>query len=95
MTFINSLKENDGKIILKKNKPPSAELIISNEKSILVCFLDTETTGVNKLNDQIIELAFKVVEFEESSGKIISIKCEYQSFNQPSKSIDNKITTLT
>jgi len=95
MTFINSLKEIDGKIILKKNEPPSPELIISNEKSILVCFLDTETTGVNKLNDQIIELAFKVVEFEENSGKIISIKCEYESFNQPSKSIDNKITTLT
>jgi DNA polymerase-3 subunit epsilon len=95
MTFIKSLKRDDGQIILKKINSPSPELIISSEKSISVCFLDTETTGVNRLNDQIIELAFKVVKFEEISGKIISIKSEFESFNQPDKEISNQITKLT
>ena len=95
MTFIKSLKSNDEQIILKKYKSPSPELIISNEESILVCFLDTETTGVNRSSDQIIELAIKVIEFEKKSGKIISIKSEYESFNQPDEAIQEHIKVLT
>ena len=95
MAFIKSLKANDGQIILRKYKPPSPELIISNDESISICFLDTETTGINRLTDQIIELAIKVVEFEQKSGKIISITGEYESFNQPDKEIGEHIVALT
>jgi len=95
MTFIKSLKADVGQIVLKKYNAPSPELIISNDESILICFLDTETTGINRSTDQIIELALKVVEFEKRSGKIISIKKEYESFNQPDKEIQDHIIALT
>ena len=48
-----------------------------------------------KLNDQVIELALKVVKFEEKSGKIISIDHEYESFNDPNEKLDEKITQIT
>ena len=48
--------------------PP--ELLISDKECISL--LDVETTGLDKRNDQIIELAVKVVTVEISSEKIVS-----------------------
>ena len=47
------------------------------------------------MNDEIIEIAIKEIEFEKDSGKIIKITNQYESFNEPSKEIDDKITKLT
>ena len=95
MAFIKTLKKVNGLITLNQCKPPFPELLISNGESLNITFLDTETTGTNRLNDEIIEIAIKEIEFEKDSGKIIKITNQYESFNEPSKEIDDKITKLT
>ena len=93
MAFIKTLKRVNGIITLNQCKPPFPELLISNGENIKITFL--ETTGTNRLNDEIIEIAIKEIEFEKDSGKIIKITNQYESFNEPSKEIDDKITKLT
>ena len=65
MTFIKSIQTSDNKIILKKLGKPSPELLITDQECISIAFLDTETTGVDRANDKIIELALKVATFEK------------------------------
>ena len=95
MTFIKSIKTELKKITLKEYDPPAPELLITDQECISIAFLDTETTGVNRANDEIIELALKVVTFEKAFGKIISIDREYESFNDPGEEISQEITMLT
>ena len=95
MTFIKSIQTSENKIILKKLGKPAPELLITDQECISIAFLDTETTGVNRANDKIIELALKVATFEKSSGMIISIDQVYESFNDPGEEISQEITLLT
>ncbi len=95
MTFIKSIKTELKNITLKEYDPPSPELLITDQECISIAFLDTETTGVNKTSDKIIELALKVVTFEKASGNIVSIDIEYESFNDPGEEISQEITMLT
>ena len=95
MTFIKSIKTELKRITLKEYDPPAPELLITDQECISIAFLDTETTGVNKASDKIIELALKVVKFEKASGKIVSIDIEYESFNDPGEEISQEITILT
>ena len=95
MTFINSLDALSNKITLTKYDPPAPELLITDQECIRVAFLDTETTGVDRMNDKIIELAIKVVNFERSSGRIVTVDEIYESFNDPDEDISNEIMLLT
>ena len=95
MTFINSVKGDSNKITLKKHDPPSSELLITDQDCINIAFLDTETTGIDRANDQIIEIAIKMVRFEATSGKILSIEGSYESFNDPGEDISQEIIMLT
>jgi len=95
MTFIKSIKTELKKITLKEYDTPAPELLITDQECITIVFLDTETTGVNRASDKIIELALKVVKFEKASGKIVSIDKEYESFNDPGEEISQEITMLT
>jgi len=95
MRFIKSIQTSENNIILKKFGKPAPELLITDQECISIGFLDTETTGVNRVNDKIIELALKVVTFEKSSGMIISIDQVYESFNDPGEEISQEITMLT
>ncbi len=95
MTFIKSITTELKRITLKEYDPPAPELLITDQECISIAFLDTETTGVNRANDEIIELALKVVKFEKASGKIVSIDREYESFNDPGEEISQEIIMLT
>ena len=95
MTFINSVRDDSNKITLKKHDPPSPELLITDQDCITMAFLDTETTGIDRANDKIIEIAIKVVKVESTSGKILSIEGSYESFNDPEEDISTEITLLT
>jgi len=95
MTFIKSIINNSNKILLKKYGPPAPELLISDRSSIKVAFVDTETTGIDRKNDHIIEIAVKVLCFETLSGKILSVEGSYESFNDPEEDISTDITLLT
>ena len=95
MTFIKSIINDSNKISLKKYGPPAPELLISDRSSIKVAFVDTETTGIDRRIDHIIEIAVKVLCFETSSGKILSVEGSYESFNDPDEDISTEITLLT
>ena len=95
MTFISSVRGDSNKITLKKHDPPSPELLITDQDCITIAFLDTETTGIDRANDLIIEIAIKVVRVEITSGKILSIEGSYESFNDPEEDISTEITFLT
>ena len=94
MSFINNIKK-DNNIILHKIGNPVPEVLISSSKTTKVAFLDTETTGLNPHDDIIIELAIKIVEIENDSGKIVSIGQDYTSFNDPKVPIKKEISLLT
>ena len=94
MSYVSSIKKDGENIILYKCIKPVPELQLSVEGCVTIGFLDTETTGLDKQNDEIIELALKVVKFEERSGKIVSIDHEYESFNEPGGHIDEGITLI-
>ena len=94
MTFIDQIRGKN-KIVLSYLGVPAPELLISDKECISLAFLDVETTGLDKRNDQIIELAVKVVTVEISSGKIVSIDGDYESYNDPGFEISDRITLLT
>ena len=95
MTFINSIKKESNDIVLKELDAPAPELLITDQDSISIAFLDTETTGTDRANDKIIEIAVKLVKFEALTGKILSIDQTYESFNDPEEDISTEITQLT
>ncbi|MFL2982951.1 MAG: 3'-5' exonuclease [Candidatus Neomarinimicrobiota bacterium] len=95
MTFIKSINDDSNKIVLKKYRPPSPELLITDQKNITIAFVDTETTGIDRANDQIIEIAIKLLKFEEISGKLLTIEGSYESLNDPEEDISKEITLLT
>ena len=95
MTYISTIKKNGENILLYKSNEPVPELLLTSDEYIKIGFIDTETTGINRQTDKIIELAIKVIKIEKSSGKIISIEDSYESFNDPHEKLDQKITQLT
>jgi len=95
MTFIDQLKRENNKIVLSYLGLPAPEMLITDKECISLAFLDVETTGLDKRNDQIIELAIKVVNVEKTSGKIVSIEGEYESYSDPGFEISDRISQLT
>ena len=95
MTFIESINPESGKVPLTKYGTPSPELLISDQGCVVVTFLDTETTGIDRDNDKIIEIAIKTVSFDKTTFKIVSIDNTYESFNDPEEQISEQITLLT
>ena len=95
MTFIRSIRSDSRDITLKEYGSPAPELLITDQDTVSVAFLDTETTGIDRANDKIIEIAVKLVKFEATTGKIISIDHIYESFNDPEEDISTEITQLT
>ena len=95
MTFIRSIRSDSRDITLKKYGSPAPELLITDQDTVSVAFLDTETTGIDRANDKIIEIAVKLVKFEGPTGKILAIDHTYESFNDPEEDISTEITQLT
>lgn len=60
----------------------------------IVCVLDVETTGLDYETDEIIELAYSLIEFDEE-GNLFNVLKRVDVFNQPNKTISEKITSLT
>lgn len=99
MTFLKTLKKSNEKITLVKlskqmlEKQIQASTLFTDGMNI--CFLDLETTGLDKNNNKIIEIALKGVKIDQSNGSILSFYDEYQSFQDPSESISEEITRFT
>ena len=98
MAFLDNLIGADGEIRLYKFDGKSLPAPIFNydydKNSTKVCFLDLETTGLDKKEDKIIELAVKVAAIDKQSGELIGILDEYQSFEDPKEPINEKATRV-
>ena len=99
MSFIKSIKKNQENILLYKlNKNILKKSIIQSDlftDSVNICFLDVETTGTDKKNDKIIEIALRLIKFNKKNGKILSFQQSYQSFQDPEEKITEEITKIT
>ena len=75
MSFIKSQVKDDFSINLYKYEGEdlqdynnqNLEKLNSASDRIRICFLDTETTGLNHSKDEIIEIALKCVEINKSN----------------------------
>jgi len=98
MAFLDNLIGAHGEIKLYKFDGKSLPAPIFNynyEKiSTKICFLDLETTGLDKKEDKIIELAVKIAAIDKQSGELIGILDEYQAFEDPKEPIDEKATRV-
>ena len=99
MSFRKNIIKTEDKISLYKLtseilKKQIKETTLFSE-DITICFLDLETTGTNRKNDKIIEIALKIINIDKTNGNILSIEGEYESFQDPNEEIDERITGIT
>ena len=98
MTFLDKIITDNQKIELYKfNGESFVELPndYHNDNAIKVCFLDLETTGLNKETCKIIEFAGKLTAIDKNNGELLGIVDKYESFNDPEEDIDPEITRIT
>ena len=62
MSFIKSVIQENENVTISKFNGKNIEVTGKNsdEYNSRICFLDLETTGLNKQQDQIIEIALKI-----------------------------------
>ena len=77
------------KFPIKLNEAEAGERVFS------VVFLDTETTGINKDNDKIIELGMVKAICSADRNIILSIDKVYDAFEDPGKPIPMEVQKLT
>ena len=103
MAFLKELHKNNNFILLKKyegediqadNDTQLKDLDKSSDK-IRICVIDLETTGLSHDNDEVIEIAMKLIEVDKESGNYVTAVKQYESYNQPTKRISEEITALT
>lgn len=97
MTFIPSATEDSEKISLDKfdgTSFPKYNSTQINDNIEKICFLDLETTGLNKDQDKIIEIALKLGAINKTSGDLLGVISNYQSFQDPEFLIDERITMI-
>ena len=98
MTFLKKTISDNQKIELYKFNGESFVNLpenYHNEDAVKVCFLDLETTGLNKQKCKIIEFAAKLTAIDKNNGELLGVINSYQSFNDPEESIGAEITRVT
>ena len=99
MSFINTINKTKKTISLYKldeellKKGIESSSLFSEE--INICFIDVETTGLKKEEDEIIEIALRLLKIDKATGSILSIEKSYESFNDSNSILDSKITLIT
>tara|TARA_Y100000768_G_scaffold353086_1_gene305126 strand:+ start:231 stop:1127 length:897 start_codon:yes stop_codon:yes gene_type:complete len=91
MSFIKGLNDIDNNIKLQKyegknlivDKPNTLEKLNASSDRMRICFLDLETTGLDKNEDKIIEIAIKCIEITKHNGSDIKVIDAYESFEDP------------
>ena len=102
MSFINGLSDinNDIKLYkyegkdLKPNINYKVEPIDAKSDKIRISFLDVETTGLDKGEDSIIEIAIKCVELTKEDGNNLVVVDSYESFQDPGRPIPEEATEI-
>jgi len=99
MSFIDTINKTKKTISLYKldedllKKGIESSSLFSEE--INICFIDVETTGLKIEEDEIIEIALRLLKIDKATGSILSIEKSYESFNDSNSILDSKITLIT
>jgi len=64
------------------------------ERSFIACIIDTETTGLDTQNCEIIELGYQLIEFD-SQGNFYQVKLAKNFLNEPEGGISDEVTKVT
>lgn len=90
-------KSADGNTITLKKLDDSFDFATNAPKENIrtAVVLDTETTGLSKSSDEIIEIAVKSFEFNKATGEILSIKDSYSALQEPSKPLNRETQIIT
>ena len=102
MTFIKGLNDIENNIKLQKyegkdlvvNKPDQLDNLNSSSPRMRICFLDLETTGLDKNEDKIIEIAIKCIEITKNNGDNIKVIDAYESLQDPKIPIPESSTKI-
>jgi DNA polymerase-3 subunit epsilon len=98
--FIDSIFNDDGSVTVEEFKLLAPELFekeVEITPSMGICtILDTETTGLDHYNDEIIEIAVRKWLYHRTEHYLIKPLEEYSALNEPVKNeISELITELT
>ena len=63
--------------------------------TIRVALLDTETTGLDTANDEVIELGYMVIEVSADTGEFFDVIKRFNQLQQPSAPLPPEITEVT
>ena len=102
MAFLKELSENKQAVTLYKyngndirvDADITIDIIDRSSDYIRICFLDLETTGTNKKEDKIIELALKVIQLNKYTGKEVKAIADYEAFQDPGIPIPEQATII-
>ena len=102
MSFIKGLNDIDNNIKLQKfegknltvNKPQTLEPLDASSPRMRICFLDLETTGLDKKEDKIIEIAIKCIEITKENGEDVAVIDSYESLQDPGSPIPESSTQI-
>jgi len=104
MGFIDRINKKDDSILLEyydgenikvnRNNVDLTKYDKSND-NIRIAFLDVESTGFDIENDEIIEIALKVIEINKIDGTDLQAVYKYESYNDPGFDIPDDIIALT
>ena len=93
MAFLKELHKNNNFILLKKyegediqsdNDIQLSDLNKDSDK-IRICVIDLETTGLSHDDDEVIEIAMKLIEVDKNSGNYVTAVRTYESYKKNGK----------
>ena len=102
MSFIKGLNDIENNIKLQKyegkdlvvKKPESLIPLKPTDSKMRIGFLDLETTGLDKEEDKIIEIAIKCIEINKKNGEDITVIDSYESLQDPGFPIPENATKI-
>lgn len=80
--------------VLRRLTPHVAEAARPGEAVRRGLFVDVETTGLDPVRDEIIELAMTPFSYT-MAGRVLTVEASFQALREPSRAIPPEITALT
>lgn len=88
------LDQSEDYQVLRKFKPVSQYQTAKDQTLHKVCIIDTETTGLDTEQCEIIELGYQIVEFD-SAGHFYRVLMAKNFLNEPEGEISEEVTQVT